>query len=99
MDGALDVFEANGIPYSANYHFMVEDGLFPRATRRKMLEYLNGFDVPENLKETLEVLGPIKERPTRRSERLKAKAGVFVFVCVGVWVGHGKYLIQLSSHI
>ena len=66
-----EVFEANGIPYSADYHFMVEDGLFPRATGRKMLEYLNGFIVPENLEETLEVLGPIKERPTRRSERLK----------------------------
>jgi hypothetical protein len=64
-----EVFEANGIPYSADYHFMVEDGLFPRATGRKMLEYLTGFDVPENLKETLEVLGPIKERPTRRSEQ------------------------------
>lgn len=69
-DEINEVFEANGIPYSADYHFMVEDGKYPRATGRKMQEYLNGFVIPESLKETLEVLGPIKERPTRRSERL-----------------------------
>jgi hypothetical protein len=45
-------------------------GWYPKAPRRKMLEYLNGFVIPASLKETLEE-ALIVERPTRRSARVQ----------------------------
>ena len=68
-----ETFQANNIPYlfpAPDYYCMVADGFYPKAPRRKMLEYLNGFVIPASLKETLEE-ALIVERPTRRSARVQ----------------------------
>lgn len=72
-DEIAETFQANEIPYlfpAPDYCCMVEDGLYPKAPRRKMLEYLNGLVIPESLKETLQE-ALIVEQLTRRSAHVQ----------------------------
>ncbi len=76
-DEIEEIFHANSIPWTPSepdYTSMVEDGLYPRASAREILEYQRGVVLPESLREKLQEIikvtniQPVYNRPEDLSD-------------------------------